>query len=86
LFAYGLANEWVRPQYAGYTGYIVSARSVHGFWLRRQIPFEISSEDDESPQYRPSGNEKDSAREVGMSRTTFAERFKSLVGQRLLST
>ncbi len=80
LFAYGLANEWVRPQYAGYTGYIVSARSAHGFWLRRQIPFEISSEDDESPQYRPSGNEKDSAREVGMSRTTFAERFKSLAG------
>jgi hypothetical protein len=29
---YGLANEWVWPQYAGYMGYIVSARSVHGFW------------------------------------------------------
>ncbi|MGA9963629.1 MAG: hypothetical protein WBQ10_00355 [Terriglobales bacterium] len=55
---YGLANQWVRPQYAGYTGYIVSARSVHGFWLPRQFPLTVSSEDDESPQYRPSGGEK----------------------------
>jgi len=55
---YGLANQWVRPQYAGYTGYIVSARSVHGFWLGRQIPFGVSSEDDQSPQYRPRGGEK----------------------------
>jgi hypothetical protein len=53
---YGLANQWVRPQYPGYVGYIVSARSVHAFWLSRQIPFGVSSEDDESPQYRPRGN------------------------------
>src|SRR6266403_4189618 len=30
---YGLANQWMRPQAAGYVGYIVTARSVHGFWL-----------------------------------------------------
>jgi hypothetical protein len=53
---YGLANQWVRPQYAGYTGYIVSARSVHGYWIDRRVPFLVSSQDDESPQYRPSGN------------------------------
>jgi hypothetical protein len=53
---YGLANKWVRPQYADYTGYIVSARSVHGFWIDRQIPFLVSSEDDENPRYRPTGN------------------------------
>ena len=53
---YGLANQWVRPQYAGYTGYIVSARSAHGFWIDRRIPFLVSSEGDDSPQYRPSGN------------------------------
>jgi hypothetical protein len=52
---YGLANQNVRPQYTGYTGYIVSARSVHGFWIDRRIPFLVSSEDDKSPQYRPSG-------------------------------
>lgn len=57
LVEYGLANRWVRPQYPGYVGYIVSARSVHGFWLPRQIPFGVSSEDDESPQYRPRGGE-----------------------------
>jgi hypothetical protein len=54
---YGLANGWERPQYPGYVGYIVSARSVHGFWLPHQVPFEVSSEDDESPQYRPRGGE-----------------------------
>jgi hypothetical protein len=51
---YGLANQWVRPQYAGYTGYIVSARSVHGYWIDRRVHFRVLSEDDESPQYRPS--------------------------------
>jgi hypothetical protein len=50
---YGLANQWERPQYAGYVGYLVSARSVHGFWLPRQMGFEVSSVDDYSPQYRP---------------------------------
>jgi hypothetical protein len=54
---YGLANGWERPQYPGYVGYIVSARSVHGFWLPHQMPFGVSSEDDESPQYRPRGGE-----------------------------
>lgn len=53
---YGLANQWVRPLYPAYVGYVVSARSVHGFWLPRQIPFSVSSDDDESPQYRPSGD------------------------------
>jgi hypothetical protein len=52
---YGLADQWVRPQYPGYAGYIVSARSAHSFWIDRRIPLLISSEDDESPQYRPSG-------------------------------
>ena len=54
---YGLANQWVRPQYPGYAGYIVSARSVHGFWMDRRAPFLVSSEEDESPRYRPSGGE-----------------------------
>src|ERR1039458_5556251 len=54
---YGLANQWVRPQYPGYAGYIVSARSVHGFWMDRRAPFPVSSEEDESPRYRPSGGE-----------------------------
>jgi len=53
---YGLANQWVRPQRAGYTGYMVSASSVHGFWIDRRVPFLVSSQDDESPQYRPRGN------------------------------
>jgi hypothetical protein len=50
---YGLANQWERPQCAGYVGYLVSARSVHGFWLPRQMGFELSSVDDYSPQYHP---------------------------------
>lgn len=50
---YGLAHQWQRPQYAGYVGYIVSARSVHGFWLPRQQALEVTSVDDDSPQYRP---------------------------------
>ena len=52
---YGLANQWMRPQYAGYVGYIVSARSVHGFWLPGQMGLEVTSVDDNSPQYRPRG-------------------------------
>jgi hypothetical protein len=50
---YGLANRWVRPLYAGYVGYIVSARSVHGFWLPGPLGLEVTSVDDDSPQYRP---------------------------------
>ncbi|MGA9979896.1 MAG: hypothetical protein WBQ08_14830 [Candidatus Sulfotelmatobacter sp.] len=50
---YGLANQWTPPQFAGYVGYIVSARSVHGFWLPHQRGFEVTSVDDNSPQYRP---------------------------------
>jgi hypothetical protein len=53
---YGLADQWVRPQRAGYTGYMVSASSVHGYWIDHRVPFLVSSQDDESPQYRPSGN------------------------------
>lgn len=48
---YGLANQWMRPQAPGYVGYIVTARSVHGFWLPGSL--QISSVDDYSPQYRP---------------------------------
>ena len=48
---YGLANQWIRPQAPGYVGYIVTARSVHGFWLPGSL--EVSSVDDYSPQYRP---------------------------------
>jgi len=47
---YGLANEWMRPQAAGYVGYIVTARSAHGFWLPGSL--QISSVEDYSPQYR----------------------------------
>jgi len=47
---YGLANEWIRPQAAGYVGYMVTARSVHGFWLPGSL--QISSVEDYSPQYR----------------------------------
>jgi len=51
---YGVDNQWVRPQYPGYTGYIVSARSVHGLWLPYQSGgLRVTSVDDYSPQYRP---------------------------------
>ena len=48
---YGLANQWMRPQAPGYVGYMVTARSVHGFWLPGSL--QISSVEDYSPQYRP---------------------------------
>jgi hypothetical protein len=48
---YGLANQFERPQALGYVGYIVTARSVHSFWLPGSL--EVSSVDDYSPQYRP---------------------------------
>jgi hypothetical protein len=47
---YGLANQWMSPQAPGYVGYIVTARSVHGFWLPGNLG--VSSVDDHSPQYR----------------------------------
>src|SRR5450432_1306532 len=50
--SYGLARNWARPvQFS----YIVSAKSVHGFWYPSGL--ELTSEDDESPQYRPTGNQ-----------------------------
>jgi hypothetical protein len=52
---YGLAKRWGRPRQ---TSYIVSANSVHGFWLPGRMAFVVTSEDDESPQYRPGGDEK----------------------------
>jgi hypothetical protein len=52
---YGLAKQWGRPRQ---TSYIVSANSVHGFWLPGRAAFVVTSEDDESPQYRPGGDEK----------------------------
>jgi len=48
---YGLANQWMRPQAPGYVGYLITARSVHGFWLPGHL--EVSSVDDYSPKYRP---------------------------------
>jgi len=53
---YGLANQWVRPQRAGYTGYKVSASSVHGYWIDHRVRFLVSSQHDESPQYGPRGD------------------------------
>jgi len=50
---YGLANQWGRPEYAGYAGYIVSARSVHGFWLPGQIGLKVTSVDDDSRNIAP---------------------------------
>jgi hypothetical protein len=49
---YGLAKLWVRPREAGY---IVSAKSVHGFWLPHQRGFQVTSQDDQSPEYRVEG-------------------------------
>jgi hypothetical protein len=46
---YGLARQWVRP---AAVGYVVSAKSVHGFWLPYEHGFEVTSQDDESPKYR----------------------------------
>jgi hypothetical protein len=51
--SFGLANRWNRPQYAGYVGYIFSARSVHGFWEPGQTGGHVASEYDDSPQYHP---------------------------------
>jgi len=64
---YGLAKQWVRPRQAGY---IVSARSVHGFWLPHEHAFAVTSQDDESPQYRVEQSEvAKSGREEGLSVT-----------------
>jgi hypothetical protein len=46
---YGLSRESVRPKAVGD---IVSAKSVHGFWLPYRLGFEVTSQDDESPKYR----------------------------------
>ena len=46
---YGFAKQWGRPRQVSYT---VSAKSVHGFWSPYQRPLAVTSEDDESPQYR----------------------------------
>jgi hypothetical protein len=47
--SYGLAKEGVVPRAAGY---VVSVQSVHSFWLPYEHSFEVTSQDDESPQYR----------------------------------
>lgn len=52
---YGLANQWVRPLYPVYVGYIVAARSVHGFWMPHNFPFNVTSQQDYSPKYHPGG-------------------------------
>jgi len=51
---YGLSRQWVRPKVAGY---IVSVNSIHGLWLSRQHSLEVTSLDDENPQYRPIGDQ-----------------------------
>jgi hypothetical protein len=39
-------------------GTLVSVRSAHGFWRNRAFPVPVSSADDESPEYRVSGDAK----------------------------
>lgn len=51
--AYGLANRYSAPRYAGQVGYAVSARSFHGFWQERLYDFRVLSTADVSPEYRP---------------------------------
>jgi hypothetical protein len=50
--SYGLASTLIMPRAAGYTGYIVSATSVHAFWADRRWAGGNST-DDQNPQYRP---------------------------------
>jgi hypothetical protein len=52
---YGLGTRIGFPREASY---IVSAKSVHGFWARRGIGFAVTSTLDESPQYQVSGSEE----------------------------
>lgn len=58
---YGLANQWIRPRYPAYAGYIVSARSAHAFWTPHPNAFHITSVGDYNPEYRPFGNETELA-------------------------
>lgn len=58
---YGLANQWIRPQYPAYAGYIVSARSAHAFWATQPKRFHVTSLNDYSPEYSPYGNDKELA-------------------------
>jgi|SRR5271157_466738 len=37
---------------------LISVRSAHGFWMNRAFPVPVSSADDESPEYRVSGDAK----------------------------
>ena len=52
---YGIANELIFPRVIGY---IVSARSYHGLWAPHQTGFEVTSANDESPQYRINGGDE----------------------------
>ena len=52
---YGLGREWAEPRAASY---IVSVKSVHSFWMPWRQGFSVTSTDDESPQYRPAGDEE----------------------------
>jgi hypothetical protein len=47
---YGLAKQAGQPRQLSY---IVAAESVHGYWAPNQHGFEVTTQDDESPQYRP---------------------------------
>jgi hypothetical protein len=52
---YGIATQMGFPRQVSY---IVSAKSVHGFWEPHNSGFLVTSLDDESPQYRVRGSEE----------------------------
>ena len=52
--SYGIQDRLVFPRQVGD---IVAVKSVHSFWKPYQMGFEVSSMDDESPQFRVSGGE-----------------------------
>jgi len=53
--SYGIAPELGFPRQASY---IVSAKSVHGFWDENQRGFGVTHTDDESPQFRVNGGDR----------------------------
>jgi hypothetical protein len=52
---YDVANEFALPRSAET---LVSVRSFHGFWHPFQVAFGVTSADDENPQYRVQGTER----------------------------
>lgn len=53
--SYGIADDLVFPQQLGN---IVSVRSVHGRWAPHQSGFEVSSTEDQNPQFSVSGSDR----------------------------